>query len=141
MTKATNQNGLINEYLKINESIVNLLIVALVGVHTIAFLFLGYALVCKFLFIPFSSHQDFIYYIGLSISNLPLSTFSIYLCISIISYLLVFGFISVMVGIYQKIKLLNENIIEIAHGVNINIMESRMSEDGRRIASRFRDSR
>jgi phage shock protein PspC (stress-responsive transcriptional regulator) len=53
MSKPIDQNGLINEYLKINEAIINLLIVVLVGVHTIAFLLLGYALVCKFLFIPF----------------------------------------------------------------------------------------
>ena len=137
---ATNKK-LIDEYLELNESVINLLIYSLGTVHILAFLVLLYACCSNFFFIPFSSHKDSVYYIGLYLSELSHGSFLMLIVTSVIGYLLVFGFISLMVGIYQKIRLLNQNLLEIAFDTNVNLRASILSGDDDRKVSRQRGVR
>lgn len=140
MFNKNNEKSPVDEALEINEKVINLLITTWATIHMLSFFLLIYLFVCQFLFVPFSSKWGFIYSIGVEVSELSVGYFFVLVFLSVMGYLVVFGFISLIIGIYQKIKLLNENLLSIAFDTNVNLQTLLMSGTPSRKISRYRNS-
>jgi hypothetical protein len=138
MSNINNEKSTIDEMLEVNERVINLLIFTLGTIHMLSFFSLIYLVFCKFIFVPFSPKWGFIYKIGTEVSELPLGLFLLMIFLTFIGYLIVFGFLSLIIGIYQKIKLLNENLLSIAFDTNVNLRALLISDSQTRKVSRFR---
>ena len=134
------EKSTVDEALEVNEKIINLLITTWATIHVLSFFLLVYLFICQFLFVPFSSKWGFIYEIGVEVSKLSVGYFFVLVFLSVMGYLVVFGFFSLIIGIYHKVKLLNENLLSIAYDVNENLSSLQMSDTSTRKISRYRDS-
>ena len=138
MLNTNNEKSSIDEMLEVNEKVINLLIFTLGTIHMLSFFFLIYLVVCKFIFVPLSFKWGFIYTIGVEVSELSLGTFLLLTLLTVTGYLIVFGFLSLIIGIYQKIKLLNENLLSIGFDTNVNLRALLMSDSSTRKVSHTR---
>ena len=138
MLNTNNEKSSIDEMLEVNEKVINLLIFTLGTIHMLSFFFLIYLVVCKFIFVPLSIKWGFIYTIGVEVSELSLGTFLLLTLLTFTGYLIVFGFLSLIIGIYQKIKLLNENLLSIGFDTNVNLRALLMSDSSTRKVSHTR---
>ena len=138
MLNTNNEKSSIDEMLEVNEKVINLLIFTLGTIHMLSFFFLIYLVVCKFIFVPLSLKWGFIHTIGVEVSELSLGTFLLLIFLTVTGYLIVFGFLSLIIGIYQKIKLLNQNLLSIGFDTNVNLRALLMSDSSTRKVSHAR---
>lgn len=140
MFKKNNGTSSVDQALEINEKVINLLITTWATIHMLSFFLLIYLFICKFIFVPVSSKWGFIHTIGMAVSELSIGYFLAIVLLSVIGYLIIFGFLSLVIGIYQKIKLLNENILSIAFDTNENLHALLTSDASYRKIGRYRKS-
>lgn len=112
-----------------HESMAGIFINLYSAMHAIIFCCVLSALYINLIWSPSYKYSDVFYSFCLLINAIPASAFILFIFLFIVAYILMFGFISLIISIRNRLDLLNQNLIDISVDTIANIRSSSVSRD------------
>jgi hypothetical protein len=97
-----------HDYFDLHDIVLRAFFIALAMCHMLALIVLCYSLWAHFLFVPFSKYKDVIFYFGTFLNQLSTKEFLIYVLLSILSYLSIFGSITLLAVLFYRVSKIEE---------------------------------